>query len=1027
MAMKVGELYQEMNLDTSGFISGIKSAKGMSAGLMKNLGKAGLIGTVTAAGAALAGLAREGAQNIQRLEDATQRYRSETGASEEAAKQFRDTVQSLHKQNTDSYEELGNAVTTLRQRHGDAAKGMEQDFLDYAKVTNQNTSQAIKDITEIQRAWGLEVQESSKLMDQLKAISADTGANIGNMQNALAEAQPAMKSMGMSVEEGAAMLGHFEDQGVNAQEAASGLARAVVRVEDPTKSQAEALRELGIEVEKTEDGFRTSDDAMQQVIDSLASAEKGSDNFASALEILGRRSGQNMYRGLQKGEQGMEDLMEVIENSKGTVKEASKQYDKQLGERWTLIKRKYLAPFMETLGTGLISLLESTLGLIEEWGPKVQKVFADITNFVGQMFGEGGAAEGFLKDLGITFGEIFQTIKEIITVFVGWAESFWEAFGDTIIAIGEYTWNGIKEVIGTVLDIIAGFVEAWKGVITGDWEAVGQALLGIWDTVWSSIKNIFSDYLNMLGTFLVDFVELFVDDWRSLAKSAIGIIDTFLQGAQDLFTSGLNTIASKVGKAISNIIGKFKWLHKIVPGLSKEMFDNAQESLKNLELVSEDLGQGIVDNVVGSMENMVAKTSAKTAEFKSNTETDAKKAQQAITREADKARRGASQAFTRKKNQVTADQKEEKANVEQTAKAESVNLKKIYQDLKNNTTGKVKDMRKRIESEYSNLSKSSKQELLTMVKEGNQTLSDGVDDQETTVDDGTDNMTQAYKDLKKDVTTLVDDITSGIESSFKDNFVALLKGTKGFGKAFSDFWGSIFDTILNKAASFLGNQVWDGIASIAGNLLGGGNQKSGGGGIISSVTSGIASVFGGGGSGGIMSAIGSALPWVSGAAAVGQGLSSIFGSGNLIKDIGGLLGFGGGKDRKPGDVEYGPAYEGKTPDEKQATESSIENLDTSIEDMSSIESEELGSISSSSSEQLDIVKTIRDHITDINTQVVNIGQTANQATEQLKAIRNTLGEQKIEEITFQIDGKTLARELEQPLADRISIKGGSVT
>jgi len=69
-------------------------------------------------------------------------------------------IQSLSS-NTDSYAELGAAVTRLQQRYGDLGDDLEkhtQSFLDFAKVTGQDTTQAIDDVTNILLAFNRELK-----------------------------------------------------------------------------------------------------------------------------------------------------------------------------------------------------------------------------------------------------------------------------------------------------------------------------------------------------------------------------------------------------------------------------------------------------------------------------------------------------------------------------------------------------------------------------------------------------------------------------------------------------------------------------------------------------------------------------------------------------------------------------------------------------------------------------------------------------------------------------------------------------
>src|SRR5690554_3372309 len=103
MALKVGELYSVLSLDTKGYMKNLNSARLSTEG-MSNMLKIGLAGAAVAAGYALYKMARSGLENMKELDNAMKMFQVETGASAAEVEEMRDVVQRLHKTNTDSYE-----------------------------------------------------------------------------------------------------------------------------------------------------------------------------------------------------------------------------------------------------------------------------------------------------------------------------------------------------------------------------------------------------------------------------------------------------------------------------------------------------------------------------------------------------------------------------------------------------------------------------------------------------------------------------------------------------------------------------------------------------------------------------------------------------------------------------------------------------------------------------------------------------------------------------------------------------------
>ena len=582
MGVQVGELYSTLELRDDDFNEGIDQAEESSSKLTDAL-KVGLGGAAVGVGAAFAGMAKQGTENMAELEDATSRFRSETGATEEEAEEFSDTLQDLHKVNTDSYEELGDALTTLRQRQGDLGDETEEQaqvFLDYAKVTGQDTPEAIEQMTEVQNAWGLEVEETNEVMDDLMAISQETGADVESLQGTLAESSGVMDALGMDIEEGAAMLGHFEDQGVGAEKATRGLRNAMSRMEDPTDSQAESLEQLGVQVEETEDGFEVAEGGMEDLMERLSEGKLSSEEMDAAMDILGRRAGTDMVRALEDGEAGMEEMMEVIEDSEGTVEDASEQYDKQLGERWDLIKRQYLHPFMEFLGEQVLGALESFLDFAEKWGPKLSGVFESVSDFAGSVFGEDGEVDGILGSLIDIFSGIFELIEEIVTKFIVGVELLWEEFGEEILHIAGYMFGKVRETIEMLLGVIEGIIEVFIGLVTGDFEKMEEGVIEIWESLREGITNLIQNAIDFWREPLETVIDKLTNIWEKFEP--IEVVQTAFENVREyLFQDLPQQMLEGGGKVIEALI------------------DGMLEVVEDIPLVGDRAAEALADRLSG--------------------------------------------------------------------------------------------------------------------------------------------------------------------------------------------------------------------------------------------------------------------------------------------------------------------------------------------------------------------------------------------------------------------------------------------
>ncbi len=546
---------------------GMGNAFSKLGGIIKGLAGPAAIGAVTAA---IVGMAKTGFENIKQVEDQMHAFRVATGASGEEAEKFAETIRAMHKVNTDSYEDIGAAVTAVRQRFGDLGEQMQpvtQGFMDYAKVTGQDTVKAMDSVSDILARFNMSLDEAGSLMDKMKAATEATGIPIGELQSALDKAGTQFTAMGFSIDESIAMLGAFHKAGVDATAMQRALNSFMNNTAELSEAQEEALRTLGVEmsmigavtadtvqkaqafgIELTEGQLVTGDmarelmslgvefdvlnvsvndqkAALMSMFETLSSGEPTVDQMQAAMKVFGSRAGAEMVQALQSGTVGIEELMATLEASEGTVAQASDAYDKQLGERWELIRRRYLEPFMETIGVKLMDLLEFVLDKIDEWGPYIEAGFA-----------------------------IFQTeIVPILNVFL--------------------------DVAKNVFGVVGGLIETVVGILTGDWDRALKGAQQIWESVWNGIKAFIEgfDLINVIKGIL-DGVINYV---KSIPKQFVDVGKAIMEG----LVEGIKSMASKPVEAVKDAAGK------VVNGV-KGFF-----GIKSPSLVFQAIGENLMEGL----------------------------------------------------------------------------------------------------------------------------------------------------------------------------------------------------------------------------------------------------------------------------------------------------------------------------------------------------------------------------------------------------------------------------------------------
>jgi len=546
MALKVGELYSVLSLDTKGYMKNLNSARLSTEG-MSNMLKIGLAGAAVAAGYALYKMARSGLENMKELDNAMKMFQVETGASAAEVEEMRDVVQRLHKTNTDSYEDLGNAVTRLQQRHGKATEEMTQSFLNYSKVLGIDTADAIDGVTNLLNAYGKELSESAEIMDKLYIVTQRTGAPINELHKALQRTAPALRAMGMELEDGIALFGAMAEQGANMSQAQMGLNAFLRYGQNPTKKQAEAMMALGVAMKETEDGYRLAGDAGEgflAMIETLANNADKPEVVAAALEILGSRAGGDLINAFKGGEGSIRDLMAALQESEGVVQKASDVYDKQLGERWELIRRQYLEPFLEWMGDKLLRVLENVAAFVEKWGPRVMKVFEMV-------------------------GRAIDAINSAVDRLVGGFQGLFEGGKNAISSWGD----GIREGATNAVDAVKGVAQRVARFLKGespppegplsDVDVGGRRVIEAWADGMLMAEGYLRDTVGHLGQIAVSEMEQVNEQVTELQAGYEDWFGTLESGFMSAITGGreLSDVLKDIAKQLAN-----KWLQQLLFG-----------------------------------------------------------------------------------------------------------------------------------------------------------------------------------------------------------------------------------------------------------------------------------------------------------------------------------------------------------------------------------------------------------------------------------------------------------------------------
>ncbi|MEM7015844.1 MAG: phage tail tape measure protein, partial [Pseudomonadota bacterium] len=244
-----------------------------------------------AAGAATAIIS---AQVAAEQEKRLTRLRAQLGATEEAAREYNDTAKEIFRGDfTDDIDEAVDALVDAQRRFKEASQdslqGVTQDALRINEVFEKDTSESLRVIEALMRNFGITSKEATDFYVSGLQQGLDRAGDFGDT---IIEYSTQLASAGANAGEFFSLLETGLDNGAfNTDKLADSYGEFRKRIQDGSKTTADALAQIGIEAEafneKLASGEVTANQAFTEIIDRLRNTDDSTKQMQASVGLLG--------------------------------------------------------------------------------------------------------------------------------------------------------------------------------------------------------------------------------------------------------------------------------------------------------------------------------------------------------------------------------------------------------------------------------------------------------------------------------------------------------------------------------------------------------------------------------------------------------------------------------------------------------------------------------------------------------------------------------------------------------------------
>jgi phage-related protein len=312
------------------------------------------------------------------------------------------------------------------------------------------------------------------------------------------------------MEQLAAMIGIMANQGIKGEQAGTSLRGAMLRLVNPPKAAAAALKELHVKVTDSTGKFRSFSDIIGDLNKSTANMTNAQ-KTATLAHIFGTNAVSGMLAVISGGKDKVDKFTDALKNSDGASAKAAKQMQDNFAG-----SLKKLNGALDAAKIGIEQALAPALRKIADIIQKVVVAFNNLSPGMKQFIAVSLAVIAVVATIGATLGLFLSGIGAVISAFGAISVAIAEAGGAVAIfeSILAVITGPIGIAVAAIVGLVAIFIALWKN---------NETFRGKVIEIWNAIQNAFKVSLN----FIMNIVHKVMTDVMSFVGSILGKLQAF--------------------------------------------------------------------------------------------------------------------------------------------------------------------------------------------------------------------------------------------------------------------------------------------------------------------------------------------------------------------------------------------------------------------------------------------------------------------------------------------------------------------